>query len=309
MSDLTLFGKTNALASTVPDMTDTIAGGTGGGSTNRRISIKGSVFREIINGKEYRVNEERSMNVAVVRAAPVSRIYFSGAYSEGNVVKPTCWSSDTRTPDADVPAEQRQAERCMDCQQNIKGSGNGEGRACRFQQRLAVMLEGDIEGKHIYQVALPATSIFGEGTKDKMPLQAYGKFLKAHNTNIVTIITEMRFDTSSPTPKLVFKAIRPLTDEEQQAVLDMVEHEDTMKAVSLTVSQMDKVKETPKLFSEPTPKAPKAEAKPAPVAEEPAEEAGEPEVEEPKKVVKKSAAPPANSGNDDLASIVDNWDD
>lgn len=308
MTDITLFGKTNSLAASVPDMTDTIAGGASGGSTNRRISIKGSVFREIINGKEYRVNEERSMNVAVVRAAPVSRIFFSGSYSEGNVVKPTCWSSDTRTPDAEVPQDQKQAERCLDCKQNIKGSGNGEGRACRFQQRLAVMLEGDIGNKHVYQVTLPATSVFGEGTKDKMPLQAYGKFLKAHSTNIVTIITEMRFDTSSPTPKLIFKAIRPLTDEEQQTVLDMIEHEDTMKAVTLTVPQMDKVQGTPQLFSEPAPEPVKAEAKPA--VEEPAEEAEAPEeIEEPKKVVKKSAAPPAGSSSDDLASIVDNWDD
>lgn len=309
MSDITLFGKTNSLAASVPDMTSVIAGGGTGGSTNRRISIKGSVFREIINGKEYRVNEERSMNVAVVRAAPVSRMYFSGSYSESTVVKPTCWSSDTRTPDADVPQDQKQADRCLDCKQNIKGSGNGEGRACRFQQRLAVMLEGDIDNKHVYQITLPATSIFGEGTKDKMPLQAYGKFLQAHNTNIITVITEMRFDTSSPTPKLVFKALRPLTDEEQQVIIDMVEHEDTMKAVNLTVSQMDKVQGVPKLFSEPTPKV--AEAKPEPAAvEEPAEEAEETvEVEEPKKVVKKSAAPPAESKSDDLASIVDNWDD
>lgn len=308
MTDITLFGKSNSLAASVPDMTDTIAGGSGGASTSRRISIKGSVFREIINGKEYRVNEERSMNVAVVRAAPISRIFFSGSYSEGNVVKPTCWSSDTRTPDAEVPQDQKQSERCFDCEQNVKGSGAGEGKACRFQQRLAVMLEGDIDNKHVYQVALPATSLFGAGLKDKMPLQAYGKFLKAHNTNIVTIITEMRFDTSSPTPKLVFKAVRPLTDEEQQTVLDMIEHEDTMKAVTLTVPQMDKVQGTQQLLSEPAPSPAKAEAKPA--VEEPAKEAEEPEeVEEPKKVVKKSAAPPAGSSSDDLASIVDNWDD
>lgn len=316
MSDVTLFGNKSNLAAlaNVPDFTATIAGNTGGsGSTNRRISIKGSVFREIINGKEYRVNEDRAINVVIVRPALVSRMFFAGNYSEGSVLKPTCWSSDTRTPDESVPQDQKQATRCMDCPQNIKGSGNGNGRACRFQQRLAVMLEGALGNKEVYQLTLPSTSIFGEGTKDKMPLQAYGKYLTAHNTNIITVVTEMRFDTASPTPKLTFKAVRPLNDEEQQAVLDMLEHEDTMKAVTLNVSQVDKVipapQEKPMLFA---PKAePKVEAKPEPVVvqEEAAPEVQEAEaVEEPKKVVKKAAPMPVGE-QVDLASIVDDWDD
>jgi len=305
MSNVTLFGNKAPVLANVPDITDTIAGGSAGGSTNRRISIKGSVFREIINGKEYRVNEDRGINVVVVRAAPVSRMFFAGTYSEGSVLKPTCWSSDSRTPDATVPQDQKQAERCMDCPQNIKGSGNGNGRACRFQQRLAVMLDGALENKEIYQITLPATSIFGEGTKDKMPLQAYGKYLKAHNTNIVTIVTEMRFDTASPTPKLIFKAVRPLDEAEQQAVLDMLEDEATIKAITLNVSQMDKVVESPKLVFE---NAPEPVAQEVQEVQEVQQAEPEPEPEEPKKVVKKSAPAPVAS-DVDLASIVDNWDD
>ena len=200
MSNVTLFGTQNtaltANLADLPNIMGTIAGGTTG-SQNRRISIKGKAFREIINGKEYEVSDNNSMNMVVVSAAPVSRMFFAGTYAEGKVVKPTCWSSDSRIPDESVPQDQKQAERCMDCTQNIKGSGAGEGKACRFKQRLAVMLEGKIDKKEIYQLELPATSIFGEGAKDKMPLQAYGKYLSAHNTNIVTIITEMRFDNSS----------------------------------------------------------------------------------------------------------------
>ena len=303
MSNVTLFGTQNtaltANLADLPNIMGTIAGGTTG-SQNRRISIKGKAFREIINGKEYEVSDNNSMNMVVVSAAPVSRMFFAGTYAEGKVVKPTCWSSDSRIPDESVPQDQKQAERCMDCTQNIKGSGAGEGKACRFKQRLAVMLEGKIDKKEIYQLELPATSIFGEGAKDKMPLQAYGKYLSAHNTNIVTIITEMRFDNSSATPKLVFKAVRPLDDAEQQAVLDMVNHEDTTKAITLNVSQMDKVIAAPE--AKPALFAPKAEVE-APAEPEPAEE-----VAEPKKVVKKTSAPPAEE-EVDLASIVDNWDD
>jgi len=304
MNDVTLFGnKSSSLVASLanlPDFTDVLAGSNsaGGGGTNRRISIKGSAFRQVLNGKEYHVNEDRAMNVVVVRVAPVSRMFFAGSYKEGEVAKPACWSSDSREPDASVPQDQKQANRCMDCTQNIKGSGNGNGRACRFQQRLALMVEGDIEKKEVYQITCPATSIFGEGTTDKMPLQAYGKYLKAHNTNIVTVVTEMRFDTASPTPKLVFKAVRPLNDAEQQAVLDMIEDPEAIKAVTLNVSQMDKVIPAPVL------EAPVKVA--APKVVEP--EVKEPEVKEPTKVVKKSA-PAATSEQTDLSSLVDNWDD
>ena len=150
MSELTLFGqKRSALATQLKNsVADTLAGGAGG-AINRRISIKGNVFREIINGKEHNVNEDRAMNLVIVNAAPISRMYYASSYVEGEVVKPACWSSNGQTPDKEVPADTRQANRCLDCKQNIKGSGQGEGRACRFQQRLAVMIEGGIEGREI----------------------------------------------------------------------------------------------------------------------------------------------------------------
>jgi hypothetical protein len=302
MTSMTLFGgKSSALAEKLRDnLSDTLSGGANSGSTNRRLSIKGGVFREMLNGKEYRVSEERAMNVVIVNAAPISRMYFAGTYQEGGVTKPTCWSADTQTPAPDVPQENKQASRCLDCSQNIKGSGQGEGRACRFQQRLAVQLEGEIEKREIYQLTLPSTSIFGQGDKNKMPLQAYGRHLRAHNEAPAAIVTEMRFDTSSPTPKLVFKPVRRLEDAEIEVVLEMREHEDTTKAITLTVSQMDGVGASSKddLFETPKPKleAPKAVAV----------EAQEP-VEEPKKMSKKTAAPVEEKAN--LADIVGDWDD
>jgi hypothetical protein len=244
MSELSLFKNSSALAllgDVKDNLTDTLAGSSGG-ATNRRISIKGGVFREILNGKEVRVNEDRSMNVVLINAAPISRMFFSGAYNEGEVAKPVCWSSDTQTPDPQVPEEQRQSARCMDCKQNIRGSAaSGEGRACRFQQRTALMLEGDLEGSAVYQLTLPATSVFGDAEKGKMGLQAYGRYLKAHNTHAISIVTEMRFDTSSPTPKLAFKAIRPLEEAELRNMIEMKDHADTIKAITLNVSQMDGV--------------------------------------------------------------------
>lgn len=314
MSELTLFQNQSASALALlqgleDDLTSKIAGSGG----NKRISIEGNVFREIVGGKEVRVSEDRAMQIVILNAAAVSRTYYAGTYQKGVKAKPTCWSSDTQTPDAAVPADQRQANFCKDCKQNIKGSAaQGEGRACRYEQRIAVALAGDNGvDDNVYQVKLAATSVFGDADGQKMPLQAYGRYLKAHNTHVISVVTEMRFDPAGQM-KLVFKPIRALREDELRQVIALREHPDTIKAITLTVSQMDESaddKPAPApavknaIAAEPAPKA-------APKAEPKAEKVDAEEVPEPMKVTKKSAAaevPEAPKGN--LADIVDGWDD
>lgn len=303
MSELTLFGnKSNAALALLGDvedtLTSTLAGGTGGGS--RRISIEGGVFREFMGGKEVRTSEERSMNAVLVNAAPVSRMFFEGVYQKGKVTRPTCWSSDSQRPDAAVPAEQRQASMCKDCPQHVRGSApSGEGRACRFQQRVAVVLESEIGKGVVHQITLPSTSVFGDAEGKKMPLQAYGRHLKAHNTHAISIVTEMRFDIDSATPKLVFKPVRALEEDELREVIKMKDHADTIKAITLNVSQMDGVIPAPKAAAIEAPKAaPKAKA---------AEKVVDEEVEEPVKVTKKASVTPEAKA--ELTDIVGDWDD
>ena len=299
MTAMTLFGNNSNAMSLFKGKSNVAANVGTGGATNRRISIKGGVFREILNGKEVNVSEERAMNVIIINASKLSRMFFEGTYTEGVAMKPTCWSSDSQVPDASVPAEQRQASRCNDCKQNIKGSSGANGRACRFQQRLAVLIEGNTDNKEVYQVTLPATSIFGDAESNKMPLQAYVRFLSSRNYCPEIVVTEMRFDTSSPTPKLVFKPVRDLNEAELAIVNELAEAPEAIKAVTLNVSQMDGVTPAPKeeLFEKPL--LPKVQAEPE-VAEV---------VEEPKlKVSKKSTAPVAEKPAD-LADVMADWDD
>ena len=305
-NEMTLFGKPNnaalALLSGIEDsLTSTIAGGSSG---NKRISIEGGAFREFVGGKEVRVSEERSMKVILINAAPVSRMFFEGTYVKGQKTKPTCWSSDTQSPDAAVPEDQRQAKFCKDCKQHIKGSGQGDTRACRFQQRIAVALDGELHGESVYQVTLPSTSVFGDAEGKKMPLQAYGRHLKAYNTPAISIVTEMRFDIDSATPKLVFSPVRALEENELAIAVKLQSHPDTIKAITMNVSQMGGVIPAPKLFVDDAPKAaPKAEVKAAPKVEKVEAE----EVDEPIKVTKKSA--PAAEPKSELSDIVGDWDD
>ena len=303
MSALTLFGAQDSNALALLDgledtLTSTLSGSTG--TINRRISIKGNAWRVYENGKEVSVKEERALNVVIINAAPLSRMYFP-PYKEGETMKPICWTSDTQKPDEAVPAETKQALKCMDCPQNIKGSGQGESRACRFQQRVAVMLEGELDSGHVYQLTLPSTSIFGDGERGKWPLQAYGRHLKAHNTHAIAIVTEMRLDLNSPTPKVTFNHVRQLTTAELQACIAMRDHADTIRAITLNVSQGSADKDSKEEFAAipANVAAPQAAKEVAPQAVE---------VEEPKVVTKKATNAPSSSV-EDLGAVIGEWDD
>ena len=285
MSDLALFSNNELPAylknAALDDVTSALAGESLG---SRRISIKGGVFREMIGGKKYRVSEERSMNVVIVKAAPkVSRVFYAGNYSEGETVSPTCWSSDSQRPDEKV--KEKQSATCLNCPKNIKGSGQGDSRACRYQQRLAVVIDGEIQKHEVYQLVLPPTSVFGDGEKGKLPLQAYARHLKNNGVPITGVVTEMRFDTASPTPKLVFKPIRPLSEDEYNTVQHLKDSSEAISAITLTVAQTDGVKEK------------RQEAIAAPQEEA---------IEEPKKAEPKKAPVSAEPKLEDL---VGEWDD
>jgi hypothetical protein len=162
------------------------------------------------------------------------------------------------------------------------------------------MIESELNKQEVYQINLPSTSVFGDAEGKKMPLQAYGRHLKAYNTPAISIVTEMRFDIDSATPKLIFKPVRALEEEELRVALEMRDHADTIKAITLNVSQMDGVIPAPKAIEAAPAPAPKPKAAPAKVE---AEEV----VEEPIKVTKKAATPAAEKS--DIADIVGDWDD
>ena len=311
----------------------------GGADTGNRISIKGGVFRLVVGGKEVTKIEERFLDIVMVKAAPkVSRMFYLKAWDPDNPAAPSCWSQngDVPSPDSEVP----QSSNCADCPQNIKGSGQGESRACRYQQRLAVVLANDQEGD-VMQLALPATSIFGKAEGDNRPLQEYARFLAAQKIDPEMVVTRMRFDTSVESPKLFFKAMRWLTDEEYAGITQQAQTDDAKKAVTITVAAMDgvvskpaelaggkppaKPAAKPAVDEEPPAPAPKAKAAPAADEEPPAPApkrtrgpnkpkppvetpAAAEEVEEP--VARSAAAAkPAAPAAANLASVVDDWDD
>ena len=321
MSNISLFNPANVPAfarnNTLSETAMALTGGGSGSAAGKRISIKGGVFRLMDNGKEVAAIEDRHLDVIIVKAAPkVGRQYYAGAYDKDAAASaPDCTSADGERPDAS--SKNKQSETCMSCPQNQAGSGTGNSRACRYQQRLAVVLANDMEGS-VMQMVLPATSIFGKAEGDKHPLQSFARYLAAQNPpiNPEQIVTRMKFDTKSESPKLHFAPTRWLTDDEYDTIKDQADSDDAKKAVASTAAQTDGVKVTPLAIAgkrpvvveedeAPAPKPAAKKAKPAPVVVEDDEDtAPEPEV---RKAAPKANAVPAAKAS--LADIVSDWDD
>jgi hypothetical protein len=316
----------------------------GGGDQGKRLSFKGGTFRLMVDGQQVAAIEERYLDVVIVNAAAkIGRTFYASAYDADNKAAPDCWSADGERPDATVKVKEN--ARCADCPQNQKGSGQGESKACRYSQRIALVLASDLEG-HVMQAQLPATSIFGREEGDNRPLQAYARFLGAQNVSPDMVITRLKFDTSVEHPKLFFKPMRWLTEEEYAIAQEQGQTEDALKAITMTVAAMDGVGPAaplevpgtrPGAAGKPQPRAgvaaraePKDDEEPpapppriAKKEEEPpapaprrgrppkakAEESAEPTEPEPEPAVRAAPRPAAPSAKPSLAKMAAEWDD
>ena len=305
-NDMALFNPNQMPAfakNAAPNALD-LAFSSGGGSDGKRISIKGGVFRLIAGGKEIAQIEERYLDVVICAAQPkVGRMYYEGKWDPTKpATAPVCWSPDGDKPDAAV--KNPQASACMNCPQNVSGSGQGNSKACRFERRLAVVLANDVEGD-VLQLAIPSTSIFGDAENGNHPLHAYIKTLRAQNIKPDWVITRIKFDTTAEHPKLFFKPQGWLTDEQYKAVQKQGESEAAIKAITLTVSQQDGVKSEASVAEQeefaPAPAAKPAAAKKK-AAAEPVEETDEP-------TVRKEKAAPQQVPANDLAALASAWGD
>lgn len=330
MSDLTTFNPSKVPArikerkGELSAMAKALAGNSG--NSSKRISIKGGVFRLMSGGKQIGKMDDRHMDVVVVNAAPkVSRVLYLKKWDGGDsTTAPDCWSNDGEKPDASI--DEPQHTNCADCDQNVAGSGEGNSRKCRFQQRVAVVLPNDMDGD-VMQLAVPGASLFGKGSGDDRPLQEYARFLAASGIDPNEVITQISFDTDSESPKLFFKPKRWLTDEEHEVAVKQGDSPEAKSAVVMTVAQQDSVsapapaiegtrpqKAKPATVAEddtddeeedePAPPKAAKKAKPAAVVEDDTDDEDEaPAVRKP--AAKKAAAPAKSS----LADMAAQWDD
>lgn len=288
--------------------------GSGGGGYQHKLSIKGGVFRLLALGKEIASIEERYIDVVLIGATPkVGRIYYGVKFSESETAAPKCQSMDGVKPDAGVT--DKQSETCAACPMNIKGSGEGDTKGCRYFQRVALVLANDLGG-NILQLTVPSKSLFGKEENGNYPLKAYALWLGAQGIDPDIVVTRIKFDTRESAPKLFFRAVRHLTDEEFAVVESQISNPAAQNAINNVSDENAAVASEPQEApkgpqfppddeAEDTPPPPKpakkAKAKPAP-EEVVADDDEEPQVRKGGTAQAKPAQSPS------LAAVVADWD-
>ena len=275
---------------------------------SRRIQTNNKgFFRKIVNGENIGEPIRDSFEAIIVGMLPgVSRIYYKEKYDpEGEPTLPNCWSNNNDVPEPQ--SADKQHTNCADCPQNVKGSGDNGGRACRYQRRIAVLLAGDSSGD-VYQFSIPAKSLFGKGTGNVHPYESYVKYLLANREAPDTVITQISYDLDAEGMELTFSPVRQLAAKEFALVEAAQLRPETELYTRVTVAQTDGVVKAPAV-------APEIK-KPAVVRfeepEEGDEEGDEEEVlevaPEPVKRVKRAEVS-ASSGSsvENLASVIDDW--
>ena len=299
---ISIFKNQDAVSSSPRELSE-LAQSLATSSTNRRIQANtNGTFRRIINGEVIGKGIRGEINLIIIDAlSSVSRIYYEKDYDpDAPPTLPNCFSNLGDKPEEGSPDQQH--ENCAKCPQNVKGSGKLGGRACRFQRRLAVLVEGDMSGE-IYQFNVPAKSLFGKGVDNVHPFESYIKFLNANKQSPDNVVTNVSFDDNADTLELLFTPIRETTDEEYELVKISQTSPECSMYTKLTAGYVDGVEKLPSAAVEE-----KIEKAKVTRSDEPddVEEDVEEKITEPKKrKAKKKAAPPENII--DLASVVDQW--
>jgi len=304
MGNLAIFKQQNAVAVSgnreLSDLAKTLASST----TSRRIQTNtNGTFKRIVNGEQIGNAVRGEINVIIVGALPkVSRIYYKEKFDPNKeATLPNCWSNLGDKPEA--AAADQQHSNCADCPQNIKGSGENGSKACRYQRRISVLVEGDSSGD-VYQFNVPAKSLFGKGTGNVHPFESYIKFLIANGESPDNVVTNVSFDANADTMELLFTPLRNIGDEEYELVKQAQQKPETKRYTMITVAQADGVKkQPPAVESKAKAQAEDVEPKKTVVrSDEPDDDA----IEEPvKRQVKK--AEPAPKAKASLADVVSQW--
>jgi hypothetical protein len=293
MSNISIFKQGGAVTSSRAEGMSELAKSLVTNTNNsRRITMNKGKFSRVVGGEQAGGKVTGSINAIIINALPkVSRQFYAKPYDpNGEPTLPDCWSNLGDVPDA--KASNAQGPSCATCPQNVDGSGQGgKGRACRFQRRVAVLLEGDMSGD-IYQFNIPSKSLFGKGTGNVHPFESYLKFLPANGESIDRIVTQIAFDENETADVVNFTPVRHLTDEEIDVVEAAQSSSECRSVVQLTVAQQDGVKKLPQATKPVQAEAVEAE-----------------EVEEPVKRASKKAEPTANAPKQNLADVVSAWSD
>jgi hypothetical protein len=284
-------------ASGVSELTKSLMGSGG----IKRIVPKNGIFRKEVGGKEMG-KIKGDLNAIIVNSSPkVGRIFYAKQWApDAEPTSPDCFSNDGNIPDAG--STNKQSDRCDTCQKNIKGSGMGNSKACRYSRRIALVLEDDfgtpLEGE-VYQMNLASKSLFGESPSDNThTFESYVKYLGNNGKSLDWYITKLSFNEDNDNQSLLFTPVEHIKRSHYDVITKVGNTPAVQKMVTMTPYQA----QTSKANSLPAPAAP------APQAAAPTKIVAE-EVPEPTKRESRKAEVPAPAAKRDLDSVLKAWGD
>ena len=276
----------------------------GSGSRIPRISPRNGMFKRIVGGDDVgKLKSPLKVVIVNVAQATAQRTFYINSYDpNAEATAPDCWTNDGQKPDVSI--KNPQGKNCETCPQNIKGSGQGETKACRFKRRIAVVLPEDLDSNNsgqVYQFEAASKSIFGKGVNHLFPLNAYIDYVIANGEDIDGVITEISFNEDNNNQSVLFKAVDFVSSFPglAEVVATAVESSEAQKSVMLTPGAIDKGEATEEFESKPKPAA-KAVV---------VEEDEEPAVAEPVKRASKKVEPVSDTPKKNLADVISEWGD
>lgn len=205
------------------------------------ISYRGKVWRvKHKTEEEVYLDDEgeavQSVQVVLIKSNPrLAKIFYKGQYSEGDTSPPDCWSADGIRPDAGV--EKPVSKTCEICPNNVWGSkitpGGAKTRACADVRRMAVAMRDQIEAAALDPKQEVEPLLLRVPPASLNPLKDYiEKMLKPKGVPPYALITRVGFDTSVAYPKLSFKGIQFLNDDQAAVVVALRDSEEVKRILA-----------------------------------------------------------------------------
>lgn len=255
-----------AIAAMFGNTADELLGNSAGGGFPN-ISIKGKNFH-IQRGDERTLitkpgedDPAASIEVVIVRANPNrSKVFYAEGYVEGETAKPTCYSNNGISPEAD--AQEPQSKKCATCVHNQWGaritSDGRKGKSCADSRRLAIA-QVDAPGDPML-LRVPAASM--------KALEEFAKQLSARNVPSQAVVTKIGFDHKMAYPSLTFKPVGLIGDADLLGDVKRIGESEIvaqiigLKSATGGEQQYSEEEELP-VIAAPAPKVAAPEAKPA----------------------------------------------
>lgn len=224
----------------VSELTKSIVGTRTGGV--KRITHKNGTFRKTIGGEEMG-KTKGPLDVIIVQASPkVGRIFYAKQWTpDSEPAAPDCFSNDGKQPDPN--ASNPQASRCDECPNNIKGSGQGNSKACRYSRRIAVALVDDfgtsLEGE-VYQMNLASKSLFGDSVgENTAPFESYAKYVANNGKSIDWVITRITSNDENDNQSILFTPVGHINKTQYAVTSELTAKEEVKRLVVMTPYQAD----------------------------------------------------------------------